>query len=312
MEMYMKCPNFEICSVNNCPLSVEYIANAEDKEQACRLTKEETKRIVRQVERDSEEEKQKTVISHKLLSTALQTRVNRLVKKECCNYDKGNCSIRDNGTYVKCPQVGSKTIICDWFITSVLPIDSKLETDIVNTKEATGEAIEASEKKARNVYTKEQQDKVRRADGSLYKMTKEQADKAHKLIHNCYYERGGNCAILSKNGYVCKCPQLVSNTICCVWFADAVITLNKDLCEEVFVDEVKPVMVELVKEEPIEVEPIKQVETIKEKVVKMKRCNICGNLFVPKSNRSKYCKECAQKEQVKKSAGRQRKFRAKN
>ena len=104
--------------------------------------------------------------------------------------------------------------------------------------------------------------------------------------------------------YVCKagvCPfgrfSCLAHTVCCEGRSCTPKSKHKTIyCGQVT--------------EPKAVE-VKQIEPIK-KTIKMKRCIICENLFVPKSNRSKYCKECAQKEQVKKSAGRQRKFRAKN
>lgn len=55
-------------------------------------------------------------------------------------------------------------------------------------------------------------------------------------------------------------------------------------------------------EETVEVKPAKA------KVYRRIHCQICNSLFVPKSNRAKYCKVCGKKMERKNHAKRQRKY----
>lgn len=63
------------------------------------------------------------------------TKVRALIKKECCNYDNGNCVLLDNGEYRKCPQVTAERLMCGWFKKAVLPLDKILEVRIHGEKE---------------------------------------------------------------------------------------------------------------------------------------------------------------------------------
>ena len=103
----------------------------------------------------------------------------------------------------------------------------------------------------------------RRPDGSLYRMTPAQRKQANALIRRecCCYE-DGNCMFLD-DGDTCTCPQTVSFSVCCKWFRWAVLPLDKTLEAEIFRDK------------------------------DLKRCAVCGGVFVPKSNRAKYCPDCA-------------------
>ena len=103
----------------------------------------------------------------------------------------------------------------------------------------------------------------RRQDGSLYRMTPAQRKQANALIRRecCNYE-DGNCMLLD-DGDTCTCPQTVSFSVCCKWFRWAVLPLDGTLKAEIFRDK------------------------------DLKRCAVCGRVFVPKSNRAKYCPGCA-------------------
>ena len=103
----------------------------------------------------------------------------------------------------------------------------------------------------------------RRPDGSLYRMTPAQRKQANALIRRecCCYE-DGNCMFLD-DGDTCTCPQTVSFSVCCKWFRWAVLPLDGTLEAEIFRDK------------------------------DLKRCAVCGGVFVPKSNRAKYCPGCA-------------------
>ena len=99
----------------------------------------------------------------------------------------------------------------------------------------------------------------RRPDGSLYRMTPAQRKRATALIRReCCNCEGGNCIALD-DGDTCTCPQTISYSVCCVWFRWAVLPLDGTLEAGIFRDK------------------------------DLKRCAVCGGVFVPKSNRAKYC-----------------------
>ena len=59
-------------------------------------------------------------------------KINRLVRRECCNYDTGCCLLLDYGEKCRCVQVISRYgIYCKYFISSVLPIDKYLHKEIL-------------------------------------------------------------------------------------------------------------------------------------------------------------------------------------
>ena len=59
-------------------------------------------------------------------------KINKLIRRECCNYDKCCCLLLDYGERCSCVQViSSYGIYCKYFITSVLPIDKKLHKEIL-------------------------------------------------------------------------------------------------------------------------------------------------------------------------------------
>ena len=103
----------------------------------------------------------------------------------------------------------------------------------------------------------------RRPDGSLYRMTPAQRKQAASLIRRkCCCCEDGNCIVLD-DGDTCTCPQTVSFSVCCKWFRWSVLPQIGTLEAEIFRDK------------------------------DLKRCAVCGRVFVPKSNRAKYCPGCA-------------------
>ena len=100
-------------------------------------------------------------------------------------------------------------------------------------------------------------------DGSLYRMTPAQRKQANALIRRecCNYE-DGNCILLD-DGDTCACPQTISFSVCCKWFRWSVLPQSGTLEAEIFWDK------------------------------ELKCCAVCGRVFVPKSNRAKYCPDCA-------------------
>ena len=103
----------------------------------------------------------------------------------------------------------------------------------------------------------------RKPDGSLYRMTPTQRKQANALICRecCCYE-DGNCMLLD-DGDTHTCPQTISFSVCCKWFRWSVLPQIGTLEAEIFRDK------------------------------ELKRCAVCGRVFVPKSNRAKYCPGCA-------------------
>lgn len=59
-------------------------------------------------------------------------KVNKLIRKLCCNYDGGNCLLLDNGEPCCCIQKISRYgIYCNYFLKAVLPADKKLYEEIL-------------------------------------------------------------------------------------------------------------------------------------------------------------------------------------
>ena len=102
-----------------------------------------------------------------------------------------------------------------------------------------------------------------RPDGSFYRMTPAQRKQANALIRReCCNCEDGNCIVLD-DGDACVCPQMISFSVCCKWFRWAVLPLAGTLEAEIY------------------------------RGRDLKRCAVCGGVFVPKSNRGKYCPDCA-------------------
>ena len=88
--------------------------------------------------------------------------------------------------------------------------------------------------------------------------------RTRKLVHACCNYDNGNCVMLD-DGEECVCVQSISYSLLCKWFRIAVLPLDKPL------------------------------ETALLYRGSMKRCVVCGQPFLPGSNRAKYCKPCAAK-----------------
>lgn len=71
----------------------------------------------------------------KPLSPKQVKRVNRLVRKECCNFDNGNCILLDDGDPCSCPQLISCSLLCRWFSDAVLPLDRELFAELYAPEE---------------------------------------------------------------------------------------------------------------------------------------------------------------------------------
>ena len=103
----------------------------------------------------------------------------------------------------------------------------------------------------------------RKPGGFLYRMTPAQRKQANALIRReCCCCEDGNCIVLD-DGDTHTCPQTISFSVCCKWFRWSVLPQVGTLEAEIFRDK------------------------------ELKRCAVCGRVFVPKSNRAKYCPGCA-------------------
>ena len=101
---------------------------------------------------------------------------------------------------------------------------------------------------------------------------------ARRLVHECCNYDNGNCIVLD-NGEPCVCVQSISYSLLCRWFRIAVLPLDGKL----------------------EAALLHRAER--------KRCTECGGYFLPKSNRGKYCPDCAGRMKRAKAAQRKRKQR---
>ena len=107
-------------------------------------------------------------------------------------------------------------------------------------------------------------------------MSYQQYRTARRLVHNCCNYDCGNCLLLD-DGEECICPQSITYSLVCRWFRAAVLPLDAGLCAALL------------------------------HRADMKKCVLCGGSYLPKSNRAKYCPECAVATRRKKEAERQRK-----
>ena len=90
----------------------------------------------------------------------------------------------------------------------------------------------------------------------------------------------GTCLLLD-DGEPCVCVQSISLSLMCRWFRVAVLPLDGELAAALLYRGSR------------------------------KRCAVCGAAFVPKSNRGKYCPDCAGRMKKIKAAERKRKQRQK-
>lgn len=102
--------------------------------------------------------------------------------------------------------------------------------------------------------------------------------RARRLVQECCNYDNGQCIVLDE-GDGCVCVQSISYSLLCRWFREAVLPLDKEL----------------------ETELLYRTES--------KKCAVCGSLFLPGSNRAKYCPECAVRMKRKHAAERKRKQR---
>ncbi len=124
----------------------------------------------------------------------------------------------------------------------------------------------------------------------ILRMDYRQYRTVRRLVHSCCNYDCGNCLLLD-DGEECVCPQSIAYSLVCKWFRVAVLPLDASLCAAL-----------LQREEPQRVEPSQ---------ADVKKCVLCGSVYVPKSNRNKYCPACAMRMERINAAERKRKQRRK-
>ena len=110
------------------------------------------------------------------------------------------------------------------------------------------------------------------------RMDYRQHQAARRLVHECCNYDEGNCLLLD-DGEPCVCVQSISFSLMCHWFRVAVLPLDGELAAALLYRGSR------------------------------KRCAVCGAAFVPKSNRGKYCPNCAGRMKKIRAAERKRKQR---
>ena len=111
-------------------------------------------------------------------------------------------------------------------------------------------------------------------------LSPKQVKRVHRLVRKeCCNFDNGNCILLD-DGEPCPCPQLISCSLLCRWFSDAVLPLDRGLFAELYAPEEK------------------------------RRCTVCGSPFASKSNHAKYCPDCRKKITRKQAAERMSKKRS--
>lgn len=94
-------------------------------------------------------------------------------------------------------------------------------------------------------------------------MTAAQRARSKELVRTeCCNYLDGICVLL-EHGYGDTCVQCISNHVSCRWFRDAVLPLDEELENELYPK------------------------------VRGKPCVRCGTMYVPGSNRQRFCKHCA-------------------
>ena len=111
------------------------------------------------------------------------------------------------------------------------------------------------------------------------RLTYQQYRAVRRLVHDCCNYDGGNCLALDDGWEPCVCVQSITYSLVCKWFRAAVLPTDKGLCAALLHrGQARP-------------------------------CAECGAMFVPRSNRGKYCDECAANVRRRKKAASERERR---
>ena len=63
------------------------------------------------------------------------SKVKKVVKKQCCNAIDDNCILLEGLDPCPCPQLITRSLICRWFLTAVLPGEKELEQELIRKGE---------------------------------------------------------------------------------------------------------------------------------------------------------------------------------
>lgn len=114
----------------------------------------------------------------------------------------------------------------------------------------------------------------------IKRLTPQQSRKVNALIKKtCCNCIDGNCILLD-DGDECVCPQLISCSLLCKWFRNAVLPADKELYAELYAPEEK------------------------------RWCAVCDAAFASTSNSVKYCPDCRKRITNRQAAERMRKKRS--
>ena len=100
-------------------------------------------------------------------------------------------------------------------------------------------------------------------ENTIPHLTYQQFRTVQRLVHQCCNNIDGNCLLLDDGWEPCVCVQSISRSLICKYFRAAVLPLDREL------------------------------ETALLYKRDSKRCCRCGALVLPRSNRGKYCTDCA-------------------
>ncbi|MDO5398005.1 MAG: cysteine-rich VLP protein [bacterium] len=110
---------------------------------------------------------------------------------------------------------------------------------------------------------------------SIIRMTPKQFRRTKALIKNqCCNYFDGECLLLD-----CPCPQMITYSLICKWYRNAVLPNSPELCISIM------------------------------KPQNTKKCVVCGKRFIYHSNRSKYCNACKTTVLRRQKAEYQRRYR---
>ncbi len=116
-------------------------------------------------------------------------------------------------------------------------------------------------------------------DDNIIRLDYQQHRAVCRLVHDCCNYDHGNCLALDNGREACVCVQSISYGIVCKWFRSAVLPVDKGLCTALFHQG------------------------------RARTCAECGVMFVPRSNRGKYCDGCAAIVRRRKKAANERERR---
>lgn len=116
----------------------------------------------------------------------------------------------------------------------------------------------------------------------MIRLSDAQYRKVKKLTRRrCANNDGGYCLLLD-DGESCVCVQAISYSLLCRYFREAVLPAERELCADI----------------------MREHDT-------RKKCELCGNPFHARSNRAKYCDDCASYATRRKATERKRRQREK-